>query len=201
MIALWRGLTDTNFSRWLRLAFTSSGTEWQEHTISEEFLPGYMGWRKVKRRITLQNERPTLLKTVQDIWQGKTEALCFRLKEAAKTWQPQAAHAPGLALGQKPKDIIGTVGEIWMGSEHWVVALNYCAFACYTVVMWEGIPQGQAEYMLENWGAVRLLFALGGSDITVGHTHTCACAHMCTHTQNKDLLYSIGSYTQYFVIT
>ena len=37
-----------------------------------------------------------------------------------------------------------------MGSEHWVVALNYCAFACYTVVMWEGIPQGQAEYMLEN---------------------------------------------------
>ena len=34
-------------------------------------------------------------------------------------------------------------------------------------------------------------------DIKVGHT----LAHMCTHTQNEDLIYSIGNYTQYFVIT
>ena len=130
----------------IKAGITSSGTEWEEHSIiSEEFLPGCMASmnsQKKNQKNHLQNERPMLFKTVKGIWQGKTEALLFQTE---KTWQLKATHVPGLALDQKAKDIIGTVDEIWMGSEYWMLALSQCKFhylECYTVVMWESILWG-----------------------------------------------------------
>lgn len=149
MMTLWRNLRDTNFSRWLRLALPAVK---QNEKSTASFLrnscldawPLWIVKRKI-RKITCRMKGLCSLKQSRAFDRERLRHCCSRLKEAEKTWQLKATHVPGLALDQKAKDIIGTVDEIWMGSEYRMLALNQCKFhylECYTVVMWESILWG-----------------------------------------------------------
>ena len=87
----------------IKVSIYQQWTEWQEHTISEGFLPGYPAWMNVKRKITLQNERPVLLKTVRDIWQGKTEALLFQAEGSWKDLTTTGNTCSWIGLGPETK--------------------------------------------------------------------------------------------------
>lgn len=96
--------------------------QWDRRTgahHSEEFLPGYMAWMKSREESPCEMKGLSSWKQSRTFDRERLRHCWFRLKEAA-----EATCVPGSALGQKPRDIIRTVGEVWMGSEHWMVVLH-----------------------------------------------------------------------------
>lgn len=153
-----------------------------------------MAWKKVKRRITLWNERPILLKTVQDIWQGKTEALLFQIEGSCKDLTTTGGTCSWIGLGPETK---GHNRSSWWNLNGVWTLDGSTELMCISVLHSGYVGKNPSGAGRVHAGELRGSVAAVCSQWFRHNGGT----HMCTHTQNKDLLYNIGSYSQYFVIT